>query len=117
MRQSVQRQIPEVQTVHDQRANVTSINPSTRCASQTTRRVRWPTVAVGSGCAALMLSLGAQGDSFARAYYDSRTDQLVVGMIYGGTNAKHAFTLRWGSSVTSNEPSSAVATPTGRPHT
>jgi len=75
---------------------MTSINPSTRCASQTTRRARWPTAAVGSGCAALMLSLGAQGDSFARAYYDSRTDQLVVGMIYGGTNAQHAFTIRWG---------------------
>ena len=50
---------------------------------------------MGSGCAALMLSL-AQADTFAKAYYDSRTDQLVVGMIYDGTNAKHTFTLQWG---------------------
>jgi hypothetical protein len=48
------------------------------------------------GCAALMLSLGAHADTFAKAYYDSRTDQLVVGMIYGGTNSQHAFTLQWG---------------------
>jgi hypothetical protein len=48
------------------------------------------------GCAALLLSLGAHADTFAKAYYDSRTDQLVVGMIYGGTNSQHAFTLQWG---------------------
>jgi hypothetical protein len=59
-------------------------------------RARCLTAALGSGCAALMLSLGAQGDSFATAYYDSRADQLVVGMIYDGTNAKHAFSIRWG---------------------
>jgi len=44
----------------------------------------------------LMLPLGSQADSFAKAYYDTRTDELVVSMIYGGTNSNHTFTLQWG---------------------
>ncbi len=51
---------------------------------------------MGSGLATLMLPLGSHADNFSNAYYDSRTDQLVVSMVYGGTNAKHTFTLQWG---------------------
>jgi len=43
-----------------------------------------------------MLPLCAHADTFSRAYYDARTDQLVVSMIYSGTNPKHTFTLQWG---------------------
>lgn len=46
--------------------------------------------------ATLMLPLGSQADSFSKAYYDSRTDQLVVSMTYGGTNSQHTFSLQWG---------------------
>jgi hypothetical protein len=43
-----------------------------------------------------MLPLGSHADNFSKAYYDSRTGQLVVSMIYRGTNSKHTFTLQWG---------------------
>lgn len=43
-----------------------------------------------------MLPLCAHGDTFSRVYYDAHTDQLVVSMIYSGTNSKHTFTLQWG---------------------
>ena len=43
-----------------------------------------------------MLPLGSQADDFSNAYYDARTDQLVVSMTYGGTNSNHTFSLRWG---------------------
>jgi hypothetical protein len=52
--------------------------------------------ALGSGLAALLLPLGSHADSFSKAYYDARTDQLVVSMTYGGTNSNHTFTLQWG---------------------
>jgi hypothetical protein len=60
------------------------------------RRVRWTATALGSAFATVMLPLGSRADNFSKAYYDSRTDQLVVSMSYGGTNAKHTFTLQWG---------------------
>ena len=52
--------------------------------------------ALGSGIVALMLPYGAHADNFSKAYYDSRANQLVVSMIYSGTNPKHTFTLQWG---------------------
>jgi hypothetical protein len=60
------------------------------------RWARWTAMALGSGLAMLMLPLGSQADTFAKAYYDTRTDELVVSMIYGGTNSNHTFTLQWG---------------------
>jgi hypothetical protein len=68
-----------------------------RCAD---RRARWKATALGNGLAVLMLPLGAHPDNFSKAYYDSRTDQLVVSMIYRGTNSKHTFTLHWVSART-----------------
>src|ERR1700741_3625575 len=56
---------------------------------------RWTAMALGSGLAMLMLPLGSQADDFAKAYYDTRTDELVVSLIYGGPNSNHTFTL-WG---------------------
>ena len=57
---------------------------------------RWTAAALGSGLVTLTLSHGAHADNFSKAYYDSRVDQLVVSMIYSGTNPKHTFTLQWG---------------------
>jgi hypothetical protein len=51
---------------------------------------------MGSGLAALLLPLGSHADSFSKAYYDARADQLVVSMRYAGTNSNHTFTLQWG---------------------
>lgn len=58
-------------------------------------RVHWTMTALGSGFAVLMLPLGSHSDDFGKAYYDSRADQLVVSMMYSGTNSNHKFTLRW----------------------
>jgi len=34
-------------------------------------------------------------DSFSSAYYDGKTNELVVTMVYGGTNPDHQFTIHW----------------------
>jgi hypothetical protein len=61
------------------------------------RCARWTATALlGSALAALLLPLGSHADSFSKAYYDARTDQLVVSMTYGGTNPNHTFSLQWG---------------------
>jgi hypothetical protein len=65
------------------------------CLRRPNRRARRAATALGSALATVMLPLGSHADNFSKAYYDSRTDQLVVSMIYGGTNAKHTFTLQW----------------------
>ena len=57
---------------------------------------RWPAAALGIGLVTLTLPSGSRADNFSKAYYDSRTDQLVVSMIYRGTNPNHTFTLQWG---------------------
>jgi hypothetical protein len=44
----------------------------------------------------LMAASAAYADTFSAAHYDPKTDELVVTMIYGGTNPGHTFTLRWG---------------------
>ena len=46
--------------------------------------------------AAVLFSLGAHADNFGRVRYDAQTDQLVVSMIYRGSNPNHAFSLQWG---------------------
>jgi hypothetical protein len=39
----------------------------------------------------------ARADNFGRVYYDGKNDQLVVTMIYRGTNPNHNFSLKWGA--------------------
>jgi hypothetical protein len=43
-----------------------------------------------------MLSDATQADTFANVYYSARKDQLVVTMVYRGTNPDHTFSLKWG---------------------
>jgi hypothetical protein len=45
---------------------------------------------------AALFSFGAHADNFSRVRYDAQTDQLVVTMIYRGSNPNHAFSLKWG---------------------
>lgn len=48
------------------------------------------------GVAAGLLSEVACATTFGNVYYDASTDQLVVTMIYRGTNPNHTFSLKWG---------------------
>jgi hypothetical protein len=45
----------------------------------------------------------ALADNFAKIYYDSRKDQLVVTMSYRGTNPDHTFSLKWGPCAKSTD--------------
>jgi hypothetical protein len=47
------------------------------------------------GCV-LTMPRPASGDNLGPVYYDSATNELVVTMLYGGTNANHKFKLKWG---------------------
>jgi hypothetical protein len=44
---------------------------------------------------ALALSAAALADTFAGVRFDPRTDELVVTMLYRGTNPNHGFSLHW----------------------
>ena len=48
------------------------------------------------GCL-LATSHPASADNFGPSYYDRATNELVVTMLYGGTNPNHKFTLKWGA--------------------
>ena len=48
------------------------------------------------GCA-LPMSHPANADNFGPSYYDRASDELVVTILYGGTNPNHKFTLKWGA--------------------
>jgi hypothetical protein len=39
----------------------------------------------------------AQAATFSSAFYDPKTNELVVTMIYGGTNPNHQFSVQWGT--------------------
>jgi hypothetical protein len=42
----------------------------------------------------------AHADNFGNIYYDKKSDQLVVTMLYRGTNPNHKFSLKWGECQT-----------------
>ncbi|MDP9008057.1 MAG: hypothetical protein M3N91_05010 [Pseudomonadota bacterium] len=46
--------------------------------------------------AAVFFSLAVQADNFGSVRYNRQRDQLVVTMIYRGTNPNHNFSLKWG---------------------
>ena len=46
--------------------------------------------------AATLFAPAAEADNFETVQYDKQTDQLVVTMIYRGTNPDHNFSLKWG---------------------
>jgi len=50
--------------------------------------------------AGLVLSVApfaSRADNFRYVSYDPGTDELVIGVIYQGTNPDHQFSLQWGS--------------------
>jgi hypothetical protein len=46
---------------------------------------------------AISLSSPTIADNLGPIYYDRATNELVVTMLYGGTNPNHRFTLKWGA--------------------
>jgi hypothetical protein len=45
---------------------------------------------------AALLSLAAHADNFGGVRYSRQRDQLVVTMLYRGTNPNHKFSVKWG---------------------
>ena len=58
--------------------------------------------------AAAFASASASAENFARVAYDPRADQLIVTMLYRGTNADHDFSLKWGECKTLSDGSNEV---------
>jgi hypothetical protein len=48
------------------------------------------------GAASLVAAGQASAEAFGDVIYDANSDELVVTMLYSGTNPDHAFTLEWG---------------------
>ena len=44
----------------------------------------------------LAMSRPASADNLGLNHFDSATNELVVTILYGGTNSNHKFTLKWG---------------------
>jgi len=51
---------------------------------------------VSLGLLFLIAPLTSRADNFQRVYFDPATDELVIGVVYRGTNPDHQFTLQWG---------------------
>jgi len=64
--------------------------------STTVRRLLVLCALAPLGCV-LAMSRPASADNFGPIYYDRATNELVVTMLYGGTNPNHKFTLNWGA--------------------
>lgn len=43
------------------------------------------------------ISRTANADDFGPSHYDRATNELVVTIVYDGTNPNHEFTLKWGA--------------------
>jgi hypothetical protein len=41
----------------------------------------------------------SRADNFQKAFYDPTTDELVIVVLYRGTNPDHQFTLKWGPCI------------------
>jgi hypothetical protein len=51
---------------------------------------------------AFIMFIGARSghaDNFQKVYYDPTTDELVIVVLYRGTNPDHQFSLKWGPCI------------------
>lgn len=59
-------------------------------------RPKW----LAGACIAIVLAVvtpaSAMADAFGPVSYDPQSDQIIVTMIYEGTNPNHHFTFQWG---------------------
>jgi hypothetical protein len=46
---------------------------------------------------AVLAAPALQADTFSSAYYDAKTNELVVTVLYRGTNPDHQFSVQWGN--------------------
>jgi len=58
--------------------------------------------------AAMLAASGARAENFGSVYYDAAADQVVVTMLYRGTNPDHDFSLNWGECNTLPDGTSEV---------
>jgi hypothetical protein len=63
-------------------------------------QARWPW---GAAIWATFAAAAVYGDTFTSAHYDSKSNELVVTMLYRGTNPDHEFSIQWGECETSGD--------------
>lgn len=80
-------------TVTSSRVTVTSPRARRGC---NVFAMSFPTRAVVCAVLAAFALKPAGADNFGGVHYDPNSDQLVVRMIYRGTNPDHTFSVRWG---------------------
>jgi hypothetical protein len=51
----------------------------------------------------LLGPLASQADNFRNVAYDAATDEIVIVVVYRGTNPDHQFSLKWGPCQTRDE--------------
>jgi hypothetical protein len=51
------------------------------------------------GAVASLVAGQVSAEAFGRVLYDPKTDELVVTMLYAGTNPDHEFSLQWGKCI------------------
>jgi len=52
---------------------------------------------VAAAVVAVIAVPAARAATFTNAYYDASTSEIVVTMLYSGTNPDHQFTVQWGT--------------------
>ena len=71
--------------------------PRQRATMSTTARRLLVFSALAPLCFMLAMFRPVSAANFGTFHYDRGKDQLVVTMLYGGTNPNHKFTLKWGA--------------------
>jgi hypothetical protein len=61
------------------------------------------------GVASIFAFGSVSAENFGRVAYDSAADQLIVTMLYRGTNPDHDFSLKWGECKSLPDGSNEVA--------
>ena len=72
--------------------DICTVNPMARTQSSTLGRRPYRSLAL----ACLLASFPVWSDTFSAVHYDPKTDELVVTIVYGGSNPNHQFSTQWG---------------------
>lgn len=59
--------------------------------------------------------VAVMADDFGPVHYDPKSDQLIITMLYSGTNPDHHFSTQWGSCGKLQQTGPLPAHPTARP--
>jgi hypothetical protein len=65
-------------------------------------------IAIMAVAASVVAAGQASAEAFGDVAYDAKTDELVVTMLYSGTNPDHGFSLEWGKCTTHPDGSTDV---------